>query len=137
MLSAHRLDVGGRLGGSLEKDQSVLLCEELTLLGTHGSPVLQIALVSNKHDCHVRVAVLTSFLKPPAKVVKAFPSRDVINKQRTCSIAVIGSRDGSKGFLSGLIFKDHNNKKELRKGVWQCVRSPYPISATLFDVVRC
>jgi len=80
VLVAYRLNVGGRLGGGLEKDESVLLRKELTLLGAHGSSVLQVALVSNKHDGHVRVAILTSLLEPPAQVVKAFPSRDVINK---------------------------------------------------------
>lgn len=119
--SFYRLNVGGRLGGSLKKNESILLSEQLTLLGTHRSPVLQIALVSNQHDCHVRVAVLTRFFEPPAQVVETFPSRDVINQQSTCRIAIVGSSNRSKGFLAGLnieklisiMYKEGNRKFKL------------------------
>ena len=101
-LYTHRLDVGGGLGRSLQEDESVLLCEQLSLLGAHRAPVLQVALVPYQHDGHVWVTILSRFFEPSAEVVEALPPGNVVNKQRARSVAVVRTSDRTERFLTGL-----------------------------------
>jgi len=73
------LDVGGSFGGSLEEDEAVLLGELLALLGGDGPPVVEVALVADEHDRHVRVRVLPCVLQPARQVVERVPPSNIIN----------------------------------------------------------
>merc|ERR1719232_161715 len=69
-LDKRLLDVVGGSGGGFEEEQPIFLSKFGSLLRSNLAPVLQIALVTNEHDGHVLVAVLTRLLEPTAQVVE-------------------------------------------------------------------
>ena len=73
-------DILGGLGGSLHEDEAVLASKHLTLVGADLSPCVQVTLVSNQHDRHIRVSVLLDFLKPACKVCEGVSTGDVVDQ---------------------------------------------------------
>lgn len=100
--AAYVFHVGGGLGRGLQEDEPVLLGKLLALLEAHGSAVLQIALVADQHDDHVRVGVLTRLFQPPREVVERLAPCDVVHQQRAGRAAVVRARDGAERLLAGL-----------------------------------
>lgn len=56
------LDISRGLRRRLHEDQAVLAGERLALLLLHFAPRLEVALVADQHDDHVRVRMLTRIL---------------------------------------------------------------------------
>eukprot|EP00608_Synchroma_pusillum_P012824 CAMPEP_0198425696 /NCGR_PEP_ID=MMETSP1452-20131203/4740_1 /TAXON_ID=1181717 /ORGANISM="Synchroma pusillum, Strain CCMP3072" /LENGTH=246 /DNA_ID=CAMNT_0044146055 /DNA_START=113 /DNA_END=851 /DNA_ORIENTATION=+ len=98
-LNEGRLHVGSRLRGRLQKDEPVGLRELPSLLVAHRAPVLQVRLVSDEHDRHVRVAVLPRLLQPPRQVVEALSPGNVVHEERPGCVPVVRARDGAEALL--------------------------------------
>merc|ERR1719161_705885 len=62
---------------------------------------LQIALVTNEHEHHIRISVRPCFLQPLCEVVEGVPSGDVVNQKCAGGPPVVGSGDGPETLLSG------------------------------------
>ena len=65
-------------------------------------PVVEVALVTNKHDGHLGVSILADLFQPARQVVESVAPRDVIHEKSAGSASVVGPRDGLEGLLSGL-----------------------------------
>jgi hypothetical protein len=65
-------------------------------------PMLEVALVADEHDRHVRIGVLTGLFEPSRQVVERLSSRNVIHEQCAGRAAVVRTRDGSERLLTGL-----------------------------------
>ena len=63
--------------------------------------MLQITLVSDKHDHDVRVCVVPELLEPSGDVRVRLVFRDVVDEQRTDRTAVVRRRDRAIAFLTG------------------------------------
>jgi hypothetical protein len=74
---------------SLQEHQAVFFCECLALLGGNLPLLLQITLVTNKHDGHVVVRVLPRIFEPRIQVIEGLTTRHIVHEQRagsTCSL---------------------------------------------------
>eukprot|EP00581_Thalassiosira_minuscula_P028360 CAMPEP_0183753346 /NCGR_PEP_ID=MMETSP0739-20130205/2881_1 /TAXON_ID=385413 /ORGANISM="Thalassiosira miniscula, Strain CCMP1093" /LENGTH=229 /DNA_ID=CAMNT_0025989815 /DNA_START=524 /DNA_END=1213 /DNA_ORIENTATION=- len=96
-------DIVRRLGTRFHKDETVFIGERLALLGGYRAAMFEIVLVPDEHDDHVGLTVLPGFLEPSSKVFEGVPSGDVVDKEGAGGAAVVGSGDGSEGFLSGRV----------------------------------
>lgn len=68
---------------------------------THLSSGLQVALIADQHDHHVRIAVLSSVLQPGGQVIERVSSGDVVDQQCASSTSVVGTCDRSERLLTG------------------------------------
>ena len=96
-------DVLSGLGGGLHEDETVLASEHFAFVGADLAPRIQVALVSDKHDCHVRVAVLLDFFEPACEVRECVSASDVIDQECTCGTAVVGARDALEALLASRV----------------------------------
>ena len=78
-LQESLLDVLGCLSRCLHEDQTVLTRKHLTLARADLPARVQIALVSNQHDGHVRVAVLAHLVQPFRQMRVRVPPSDIIH----------------------------------------------------------
>ena len=86
-------DIGRRFRRRFKENEPILLCKLLALLETHSSTVFQVALVTNEHNGHVRVGILTCFFQPSRQMIKCLASRDVIHQERAGSSTIVRPRD--------------------------------------------
>ena len=63
----------------------------------------QIALVTHKHDDNIAVSMIPQLLQPPRHILICLMLRDIIDKQRSHSAAVVGRRDSSVTLLASCI----------------------------------
>lgn len=103
------LHVGGRLRRRLHEDEAVLARERLALLLLHLPPRLQVRLVADQHDHHVRVRMLTGVLQPRGQVVEGVAAGDVVDEQGARRAAVVRTGDRAECFLSSLDTKELDN----------------------------
>ena len=89
----------GRLRGRLHKDEAVLAREHLALVGADLSSGVQVALIADQHDRHIRVAILLDFFKPSCQMGEGVPSRDVVYEECASRPPVIRPRDTLETFL--------------------------------------
>jgi len=89
------LHVGRRARRRLHEDQSVLAGKGFAFLLLYLTPRVQVALVADQHDHHVRIGVLARILQPGGQVVEGLPPCDVVYQQGAGGSAVVGACDGS------------------------------------------
>jgi hypothetical protein len=80
---------------------SRLTGESLGLVGGDRSEVLQIRLVSNKHDDNVLVGVIPQLLEPSRDVLIGPVLGDIVHEQSAYGSSVVGRGDCSVSLLSG------------------------------------
>lgn len=73
------LDVGGSLGRRLHEDEAVLASERFAFFLLHFTSGFEIALVTDKHNDHIRVGMLSRVLEPRCEMIESLPSGDVVN----------------------------------------------------------
>ena len=110
--NTHLLDVRSRLCRSLQKDQAVLLRELGSLLRRHRTtmgvgkssvlPMIQIRLVANEHDHHVRGSILPRLRQPLGELCERLATRNIVHQQRSRSSAVVRARNRTERLLTGL-----------------------------------
>jgi hypothetical protein len=98
-----RLDIIRRLGRGFHKDQSIGFSKGLTFIRTDCPTMFQVIFITNQHDDHIRLGMLTSFLQPPRKVLKGIPAGNVVHQQSARRSSVIATRDTSEGFLTSRV----------------------------------
>lgn len=72
----------------------------LGLIGRHSAEVLEIALVTDKHDDNVLVGVVPELLEPAGHVLVRRVLGNVVNKQRADRSAVVRRCDGTVALLT-------------------------------------
>ena len=97
------LDVEGRLGGGLQKEEAIGVRKGLSLGGGDRPTVLEIRLVANEENDHVRLRMLLGFFEPAGEVLKGITAGNVVDEEGSGSAAVVGAGDGAKGLLSGRV----------------------------------
>lgn len=75
------LYVGSVESRSLDEAETILLTEELRLLGRDGTKMPQIALVSDEHDDNVGIGVVSQFLEPSGDVDVGRVLGDVVDEK--------------------------------------------------------
>ena len=94
------LNILGRFRGRLHENEAVFAGEHLTFVRADLSTSVQVTLIPDEHDRHVRVAILFDFLEPAGQVRESVAPRDVIDEQGTGCAAVVRSRDALEGLLA-------------------------------------
>ena len=125
-LNIHLLDVRSRLCRSLQKDQAVLLRELGSLLRRHRTtmgpnkpsilPMVQIRLVADQHDHHVRGSILPRLRQPLGELCERLATRNIVHQQRSRSSAVVRARNRTERLLTGL---QHDGVTEVTRTVSQ------------------
>lgn len=85
------------------KHQTVLPSERFALLLLDLAARIQITLVANQHDDHVRVGVLPGVLEPGRQVVERLAARNVVHEQGAGRPAVVRARDRPERLLAGRV----------------------------------
>lgn len=95
-----RLYIVRRLGGSFHKDQAVGFGKGFALRRTDRPALLQVVLISNQHNDHVGLSMLTGFLQPSRQMLKGVSPSNVVDQEGSRRAAVVTTGDTSEGFLS-------------------------------------
>lgn len=90
-------------GRCFHKHETMLPGERFTLLLLDLAARIQITLVADQHDDHVRVGVLSGVLEPSRKVVKCLATCNVVDEKGTSCATVIRTRDRPERFLTGRV----------------------------------
>ena len=93
----------GCFSRGLHEYEAVLLSEPLSLLCADLSPGVEVRLVSDKHDRHVRVAVLSDFFEPPRQMGEGVPPRDVVHQKSSGCPAVVRTSDALERLLASSV----------------------------------
>lgn len=88
-LDEGSVHVLSRLGGGLDEEEAVLVGKGLAFGCRDLAAGLQVGLVSDKDDGHVRAGMLASILQPCRQVVKSFATGDIINKKAAGGPAIV------------------------------------------------
>lgn len=94
--------VVGGLGRSFHEDQAMFFCKLLSFFIGNCTSVIEIALVSNQHYCHVGIRMLPRIFQPTRQVVECFAPGDIVDQQSASSTPVVRPRDRAEGFLTSL-----------------------------------
>lgn len=97
------LHVRRRTSRRFHKHQPVLPGKRLTFLLLDLTARIQITLVADQHDDHVRVGVLPGVLEPGRQVVERLAARNVVHEQGTSRPAVVRARDRPERLLAGRV----------------------------------
>lgn len=89
------LDVGGRLGGSLQEDQVERSSELGGLIVLNLTLVNQIGLVSDQELVHILAGIAVNLLQPLLNVVEGLLVGDIVDDDDTMSSTVVGRGDGT------------------------------------------
>jgi hypothetical protein len=81
-VSSYLFNVKCGLGRCFHEDQPVLFSESVTFLGGDLSSGIEVALVADEHNCHVRVAILPHFLEPPCQMVEGVTPTEMFRNKR-------------------------------------------------------
>lgn len=84
----------------LDELQPVLLGEAGPLLQSHCPLVLQVVLIPDQQDLHVRVAVDFHLLQPVLYMGKSIPAGDIVDQQGSDRAPVVGSGDRPEVLLA-------------------------------------
>jgi len=90
------LDVLGSLRGSFHEDEAVFARKHLSLIRADLASGIQITLVSNEHNRHVRVSILLHFFKPAGQMRERVSPRDVVDEQGASCAAIVRASDALK-----------------------------------------
>ena len=71
----------------------MLTCEHLALVGADLAPCIQVALIADEHDRHIRVPVLLDLLEPACQVRESVSASDVIDEEGAGRAAIVRPRD--------------------------------------------
>mmetsp|Transcript_106875 Transcript_106875/g.312437 ORF Transcript_106875/g.312437 Transcript_106875/m.312437 type:complete len:213 (-) Transcript_106875:36-674(-) len=93
------LHILARLRRRLQEEKAVLPRKPCSLL-VHDLPLLQVALVSDEDDHHVRLRVLPCIQKPLCEVLEGGSPTDVIDKQGASGTPVVCPCDRAEGLLT-------------------------------------
>ena len=91
------------LGRSFEEDQLVTLGKLKTLFIRDFAFVLEIFLVSYKHNGHSLIGVLKHLFEPADKVLESISTGDVIDEKGANGTTVVGPGDAPKRFLASSV----------------------------------
>ena len=64
--------------------------------------MVQIRLVANQHDHHVRGSILPGLRQPLGELCERLAARNIIHKQRSRRSAVVRTRNRTERLLTGL-----------------------------------
>ena len=101
--TTYLLDIVCTLRRCLQEHKVIFFCKTVTLLGRDSAAVVEITLISNEHDDHVGVSILSCLFQPACQMVECFPSCYIIDQEGTSRAAVIRSGDATKRFLPGSV----------------------------------
>lgn len=79
-LEEHILHIIGGLRRRLHEDEAVLAGEALPLLERDLAARVQIVLVSDQHDDHIRISVLADLFQPPRQMGERIAPRNIVDK---------------------------------------------------------
>lgn len=80
MLRAYLFHIEGSLCGGLRENEIIFLSEAFAFLEGNLTPSIKVAFISNEHDRHVGVAVLSHLLEPLGQVIESITSTEYINR---------------------------------------------------------
>eukprot|EP00443_Scrippsiella_acuminata_P065453 CAMPEP_0115496358 /NCGR_PEP_ID=MMETSP0271-20121206/65727_1 /TAXON_ID=71861 /ORGANISM="Scrippsiella trochoidea, Strain CCMP3099" /LENGTH=239 /DNA_ID=CAMNT_0002925031 /DNA_START=406 /DNA_END=1122 /DNA_ORIENTATION=+ len=93
------LDILRRLRGRLPENQ-VVVPGEIGAFFEGDLAALEVGLVTDEHDGHVRVCVLPRLLKPAREVIEGVTAGDVVHQERSTGSAVVRARNGAERLLT-------------------------------------
>lgn len=81
----------------------MLLSEPLSLLCADLSPGVEVRLVSDKHDCHIRVAILSDFFEPSRQMGEGVSPRDVVHQKSSGRTTIVRTSDALERLLASSV----------------------------------
>ena len=88
-------------------------------MGSHGLsvlPMVQIRLVANQHDHHVRGSILPSLRQPLGELCERLATRNIVHQQRSRRSTVVRACNRTERLLTGL---QHDGITEMARTVSQ------------------
>ena len=72
----------------------------LPLISAHLAPGVHVTLISDQHDYHIWVSILSDFLQPAGKVDECVPPGDVVDQKSTRSASEVRPDDAFERLLT-------------------------------------